>query len=105
MVAKTDKFDWAAYAPEEGDEHSGYMTFTNPGDKITGKINKIAAGEDFNGDLCPQLTIEDTIVTCGNYDLKRKVVAAAPQVGDHVTITFTEMKGRMKAFTITVEPF
>lgn len=99
------------------------------GQHVTGKVLSFdpAGGSDFNGNPCPQLSIELTeqaasinkegqrtdfpagelvVLNCGQVSLKRAVHAAQLNVGDLVKIELSNLvkvdKGTVKEFSIKV---
>jgi hypothetical protein len=99
------------------------------GQHVTGKVLSFdpAGGSDFNGNTCPQLSIELTesaasinkdgnrtdfdagelvVLNCGQVSLKRAVHAAQLNVGDLVKIELSNLvkvdKGTVKEFSIKV---
>lgn len=68
------------------------------GDRIAGTIVGVGLGKDFDGQPCPQLVIDTKeghqTVTCGQANLKAKVMALAPRPkgGDQIAITFSAEK-------------
>lgn len=92
---------------------SGFFSWTNvpTGTKVSGAVVAVERGEDFNGGACPQYKLRqpngDLItLTCGQANLKSQVVALRVQVGQHLTVTYTEdrkvAKGNMKVFSVEV---
>lgn len=98
---------------------------TSPGQHVTGKVLTFspAGGQDFNGEPCPQLTLElvesaasfnkagertdfpvgDVVsLTVGQSGLKRAVQSAQPDTGDLVKITLTGTEVTKKGNTIKV---
>lgn len=96
--------DWSKYK-------SSFMKFEQIGDSIAGDIVAITDGDDFNGNPCPQLTLdtEDGVrkVTCGQKMLQAALAEREPQEGDHITITYSGVgegkPGRAPAKLFTVE--
>ena len=101
----------------------------NPGQVVTGKVLSYdaAGGTDFQGNVCPQLSLElvDTaysvnkagerrdfavgelvVINAGLANLKRAVQAAVLEVGDIVRITYSghaqSANGTVKLFDIAV---
>lgn len=102
---------------------------TTIGQHVTGKVLAfdVAGGSDFNGNSCPQLSIELTeqaasinkagdrfdhatgdlvVLNCGQASLKRAVLAAQPNAGDLIKITLAGLEkakqGQVKVFDIKV---
>jgi hypothetical protein len=78
----------------EGDDK---IRFDSEGDIFTGKVMTLSKERSMSGDMVPRLVLETSdgramILIAGATDLKRKLVAAAPQIGDDVTIELEDIK-------------
>lgn len=98
-------FDYNQYAPRGGG--GNYMKFEQQGDRIAGTVTATEDGSDFDGKPCPKLTIRqedgtEKTVTAGQTILHDKIIEAAPQVGDGISISFVGMKGQAKDFDVQV---
>lgn len=92
-------------------EASEWAAFDNDGDTVEGTVEAIQtktfeANERGPERTVPELIIDGVSVTCGPADLRKKVVAARPDVGDHIKImrvghNKTAM-GVQKFFTVDV---
>lgn len=90
---------------------SEFVKFANTGDTISGKINNIRVGQDFNGNPCPILDLDtasgNRTVTAGQANLKSQIVQLRPSVGDTITITYDRdekaEKGMKKVFAIKLD--
>ena len=92
-----------------------FMKFDDVGDEIAGDVIGKGIDDDFNGNPVPSLTIrmddeEVMTVTAGWANLRAQLLAAKPQVGDRIKITFTHeepptQKGRSpkKVFDVKVK--
>ncbi|TFH97815.1 hypothetical protein [Micrococcus lylae] len=102
-------FNWNEHAVA-----ADFFKFENPGDTIAGTITAITEQTWPDGKKDPQLHLAtddgtETAVTCGQIQLKTKLVAAAPNIGDHVKLTFTHSESRaggktLKHFDVQVTP-
>lgn len=93
-------FNWNEHAVA-----ADFFKFEKEGDTIAGTITAITEQTWPDGKKDPQLhlaTDEGTeiAVTCGQIQLKTKLVAAAPNIGDHVKLTFTHSEARAGGKTL-----
>lgn len=71
-----------------------YATFTAPGDSVAGTIVGTDIKRWQDGSVSPQLHIEQTngqviTLTASHADLRRKLAAKRPEVGDDIYVEFT----------------
>lgn len=102
-------FDWNQHAVA-----ADFFKFENPGDNIAGTITARTTQSWPDGKVDPQLHLHtddghEIAVTCGQIQLKTKLVSAAPNVGDHVSLTYTHSENRaggktLKHFDVQVTP-
>lgn len=75
-----------------------FVTFTAPGDTVTGKVQAVLAHTFADGSVAPQLVLdvggETKTVTCGAIRLKATMAEKRPDVGDTVTITLEREEPR-----------
>lgn len=93
-------FNWNEHAVA-----ADFFKFEKEGDTIAGTITAITEQTWPDGKKDPQLhlaTDEGTeiAVTCGQIQLKTKLVAAAPNIGDHVKLTYTHSEARAGGKTL-----
>lgn len=81
-----------------------YIKFENVGDTVTGKITNIGAHRWEDGSVSPQVTLEtqdgEKTITAGQIRLKAALAEKRPNVGDVITITFTEIEKRAGGKTL-----
>jgi len=86
-----------------------YFKFETPGDTITGVVQSIKAHTWPDGSVAPQLLLStaegDRSVTASQFMLKQLLADTRPEIGDTITITFTEIEPRpmgktLKKFTV-----
>lgn len=84
--------------------NSDYIKFENPGDTASGTITAIRAHKFDDGNVVPQIILNTTdgekTVTAGQMQLKALLAEKRPNVGDHITITFTEIEKRSGGKTL-----
>jgi uncharacterized protein YhfF len=84
--------------------NSDYIKFENPGDNATGTIVAIRAHKFDDGNVVPQIILNtadgEKTVTAGQMQLKAMLAEKRPNVGDHITITFTEVEKRSGGKTL-----
>lgn len=90
-----------------------YFKFEEPGDAVVGDVIGIGIGEDFNGNPAPQVVVrqddgQDVTVTAGQAQLKAKLMAARPKVGDRIKMEYTQKEQRaggktLKHFDVVVK--
>lgn len=90
-----------------------FFQFENPGDMLVGDVIGKTLGKDFNGNPCPEMQVRqddgtEVTATCGQAQLKAKLLEAKPQVGDRISITFTNTQRRdggktLKEFEVKVK--
>jgi hypothetical protein len=82
------EYDWSVH------EDTTFVKFTTVGDSFDGTITNITTA-DIKGKTLPQLFVDDDetreirTLTVGTTILKQEIVAASPQIGDHLHIDFT----------------
>lgn len=92
-----------------------FQKWQEPGDQVIGVVKQIREGKDFDKNPVPEIVLDDgeggsVVVTASLTMLRAELVAAAPNVGDRVRITFTGLgearNGRQapKLFTVEVKP-
>lgn len=88
-----------------------WVKWDEPGTTITGIIDDVRAGSDYNGNHCPELELDTTdgtvIVTAGQAHLKGELLALRPEPGDGIEIEYVGLtklsNGRnMKRFRVEV---
>ena len=82
-------FNW-----DEFKQTGDWVTFKDVGDTAIGDITAIRAGQDFNGNPCPELVIKmddgvERTVTASQVMLKSALAEQAPQVGDRIRIVYS----------------
>lgn len=82
-----------------------FVKFENPGDSIAGTITAIRSHRFEDGSVAPQVLLttatgEERTVTAGQVRLKAELVTQRPEVGDHITITHTEVEKRSGGKTL-----
>lgn len=84
--------------------NSDYIKFENPGDTAAGKIIAIRAHKFDDGNVVPQIILDtadgERTVTAGQMQLKALLAEKRPNVGDTITITFTEIEKRSGGKTL-----
>jgi hypothetical protein len=84
--------------------NSDYIKFENPGDTAAGTIVAIRAHKFDDGNVVPQIILNtadgEKTVTAGQMQLKAMLAEKRPNVGDHITITFTEVEKRSGGKTL-----
>jgi len=84
--------------------NSDYIKFENPGDKVAGTIVAIRAHKFDDGNVVPQIILNthdgEKTVTAGQMQLKAMLADKRPNVGDHITIVFTEIEKRSGGKTL-----
>lgn len=99
-------FDFGRYTTS-----GNYFKFQQVGDSVTGLIQSIVEGSDYGGQPIPVLELEtdegEVTVSASQVMLRAELAAVQPEVGDEVTITFTDLgsaqPGRSPAKLFTVE--
>jgi hypothetical protein len=84
--------------------NSDYIKFENPGDIASGTIVAIRAHKFDDGNVVPQIILNtadgEKTVTAGQMQLKAMLAEKRPNVGDQITITFTEVEKRSGGKTL-----
>jgi hypothetical protein len=81
-----------------------YITFTNIGDTVTGKVIAVRKHIWDDGSVSPQILLDvdgqEKTVTAGQVRLKAALAEKRPQPGQHVTITLTDIEKRAGGKTL-----
>jgi hypothetical protein len=90
-----------------------FVKFDEVGATIAGTITGIRAHRFDDGSVAPQIflaldTGEEKTVTAGQVRLKAALAEQRPEVGDHITITYTQNEKRqggktLKHFDVTIK--
>lgn len=84
--------------------NSDYIKFENPGDTASGTIVAIRAHKFDDGNVVPQIILNtadgEKTVTAGQMQLKALLAEKRPNVGDNISITFTEIEKRSGGKTL-----
>jgi hypothetical protein len=95
-----------------------FVTFVSVGDTVSGKIDRIdrqSFTDSKTGEVsvAPQLFLtcddgEEKTLTAGQQRLKAQLVELRPEVGDHITVTLTQVEKRgggktLKHFDVEVK--
>ena len=84
--------------------NSDYLKFENPGDTASVTIVAIRAHKFDDGNVVPQIILNtadgEKTVTAGQMQLKALLAEKRPNVGDTITITFTEVEKRSGGKTL-----
>ena len=98
---------------DEVDRGAGgqYVKWEEAGQHVKGTVTRIGKGTDLNQNIVPEVDIdtgdETVTISASQVDLKRKLIDALPQVGDHIVIVFTGTekvgRGDMKRFDVAVK--
>lgn len=84
--------------------NSDYIKFETPGDTTSGTIVAIRAHKFDDGNVVPQIILDtadgEKTVTAGQMQLKALLAEKRPNVGDEITITFTEVEKRAGGKTL-----
>lgn len=88
-----------------------YVKFEQPGDAVAGTITSVGIHRWDDGTACPKLAIDtddgEVGLTAGQVGLKRALAEQRPEVGDHISVTFTDVEKRpggktLKHFDVVV---
>lgn len=89
-----------------------YIKFENVGDTITGTVLSVGAHRWDDGSVSPQVLLqtedgEEKTITAGQIRLKAALAEKRPEVGDTLTVTYTELEKRaggktLKHFSVDV---
>lgn len=82
-----------------------YIKFENVGDTITGKVLSVGAHRWDDGSVSPQVLLmtddgEEKTITAGQIRLKAALAEQRPEVGDTLTVTYTELEKRAGGKTL-----
>jgi len=91
-----------------------FVKFENPGDTVTGRITAMRKQVfESTGNVAAVLELTkddgtDVTLTAGQVQLKNKLAEIRPEVGDKITVTFTQSERRdggktLKHFDVTVD--
>lgn len=104
----SEGFSWKGFK-----QSTGFVTFTEFGDKVTGEILSIGVGKDFAGNPVPELVIDTEdgprTLTAGQAMLKSALAEKEPQVGDYLRVEYVKDgekkpgKNPPKVFDVQVE--
>jgi hypothetical protein len=89
-----------------------FIKFEQVGDKVAGTITAIKKHRFDDGNVVPQIHLttdggEERTLTAGQVQLKAKLAAERPEVGDHITVAYTQQERRaggktLKHFDVSV---
>ena len=98
---------------DEVDRGAGgqYVKWEETGQHVKGTVARIGKGTDLNNNVVPEIDIDTddgtVTISASQVDLKRKLIDALPNVGDHIVIVFTGSekvgRGDMKRFDVAVK--
>jgi hypothetical protein len=82
-----------------------FVKFENVGDGVTGVITAIKKHRFDDGNVVPQIHLttddgDDRTLTAGQVQLKAKLSAERPEVGDRLTVTYTKQEKRSGGKTL-----
>jgi hypothetical protein len=82
-----------------------YIKFENVGDTITGTVLSVGAHKWDDGTVSPQVLLEtpegeEKTITAGQIRLKAALAEKRPEVGDTLTVTYTELEKRQGGKTL-----
>lgn len=82
-----------------------YIKFDNVGDTITGTVLSVGAHRWDDGTVSPQVLLEtadgeEKTITAGQIRLKAALAEKRPEVGDKLTVTYTELEKRAGGKTL-----
>lgn len=82
-----------------------YIKFDNVGDTITGTVLSVGAHKWDDGTVSPQVLLqtadgEEKTITAGQIRLKAALAEKRPEVGDTLTVTYTELEKRAGGKTL-----
>lgn len=82
-----------------------YIKFETVGESITGKVLSVGAHRWDDGSVSPQVLLltdsgEEKTITAGQIRLKAALAEQRPEVGDTLTVTYTELEKRAGGKTL-----
>lgn len=82
-----------------------FVKFENVGDTVSGKVENIGRKTWDDGSISPQLDLltddgEARTLTAGQVRLKLALAEKRPEVGDHLTVTLTQIEKRSGGKTL-----
>jgi len=82
-----------------------FVKFETVGDNVAGVITAIKKHRFDDGNVVPQIYLttdagEDRTLTAGQVQLKAKLASERPDVGDHLTVTYTQQEKRAGGKTL-----
>ena len=93
--------------------NGNFVKFENVGDSVAGKIEFIRKHRFDDGSIAPQITLtcddgDERTLTVGQVRLKVAMAEQKPEVGDHLTVTLTQIEKRsggktLKHFDVAVK--
>lgn len=100
-------------SPEFAAGNGEYVKFANVGDTVAGVVDSISRKTWDDGSVSPQLDLttddgESKTLTAGQVRLKLALAEQRPEVGDHITVTLTDVQKRpggktLKIFDVAVK--
>lgn len=89
----------------DGLPNGNFAKWENPGDEIAGDIVGKGIGEDMQGGQVPQIVVRldddsEVTITASQAQLRAKLLAAKPNVGDRIKVTFTQSENRSGGKTL-----
>jgi hypothetical protein len=90
-----------------------FVRFETVGDRVAGTVMAMKKHTFEDGSVAAQIYLrtddgDDRTLTVGQVQLKAKLAAERPEVGDHLTVTYTQQEKRgggktLKHFDVTVK--
>lgn len=82
-----------------------FVKFEAVGDKVSGVVTAVKKHRFDDGSVVPQVYLttddgEDRTMTAGQVQLKAKLAAERPEVGDHITVVYTQQEKRAGGKTL-----
>ena len=83
---------------------SDYAAFSDIGDTVSGTVTGVFAHRFDDGKVVPKIMLDTTegevALTAGQVRLKAELSEKRPEVGDHLTVTLTEVEKRAGGKTL-----
>jgi hypothetical protein len=83
---------------------SDYAAFSDIGDTVSGTVTGVFAHKFDDGKVVPKIILDTTegevTLTAGQVRLKAELSEKRPEVGDHLTVTLTEVEKRAGGKTL-----
>jgi len=83
---------------------SDYAAFSDIGDTVSGTVTGVYAHRFDDGKVVPKIMLDTTegevALTAGQVRLKAELSEKRPEVGDHLTVTLTEVEKRAGGKTL-----